>query len=405
MDKKGFTLIELAIVLVIIGLLIGLGVGLMGPLTKRAKVVETKETINAAIESVISYGAANDKLPDATTFSTIVRNPKDAWKKPLYYIYDDNLTDSSVGGICGRKTTNITLKICSNTTCTSSSTINDVAFIVLSSDGNYNNQTAGTQAVTGAITINVYETGVDSIDNYTGDGINRPEAYDDIVKWVTINELRIKAGCTGAQLRIVNNELPYGYQGSAYEATIYAEGGVPFTSGGEYRWCRQESSSTGLTFTPSTLSSNCLSLSESLWGQADNLTISGTPTDSGSFSLTFFVRDDNDSSGTDDNIAQKTFVLTINPVAVSGCASYRVWNNTGLRRDFLIDGTCKRVRNNREITTPEMLNSGETIERYNTSNSTCGGGVQATLTYTQAISADSDGDCCVNFTGTDRTCP
>jgi prepilin-type N-terminal cleavage/methylation domain-containing protein len=403
--KDGFSLVELAIVLVIVGVLIGMGAGLIGPLTKRAKYNETKDIINAAIESVISYGAANNKLPDTGTFSSAIRNPNDAWQKSLYYILDNNLTNTLVGGICGRKSTKLAIDICPDTGCGSpSTTISNVAFIILSGDGNYNNQTAGTQAVTSSTTINVYELDV-NVDNYAGD-MNRAEPYDDIVQWVTIDELRIKAGCTGAQLRIVNNELPYGFKGSTYNATIYGDGGVPFSSGGDYRWCRQESASTGLTFTPSTLSSDCLNLSESSWGQADELTISGTPISAGSFNFTFFVRDYNDSSGNNDNIAQKTIVLTINPsILTAGCADYRVWNNTfGSRRDFRIDGSCKTVVRDAEVTTPEMLNNGETIERNTSFWGSCSG-FQTNFTFNQAVAADNNGDCCVNFNGTDKTCP
>ncbi|MDO8336090.1 MAG: type II secretion system protein, partial [Candidatus Saccharibacteria bacterium] len=182
--QRGFTLIEIAIVLVIIGILLSIGTGMIGTLTKRAKLGEAREIINAALESVISYGAANNKLPDTTTFPTVIRNPNDAWTKPLYYIYDNNLTDAAIGGICGRKTTTLTVRICPDATCSTPTNIPNVAFIVLSGSENYNNQTAGNGAAT---TIKVYGVDVGNIDNYPGD-INRPEPYDDIVKWITIDE-------------------------------------------------------------------------------------------------------------------------------------------------------------------------------------------------------------------------
>jgi len=55
--QKGLTLVEVAIVLVILGLLIGLGASLIGPLTKRAKITETRDIVNAAVESVIGFAA------------------------------------------------------------------------------------------------------------------------------------------------------------------------------------------------------------------------------------------------------------------------------------------------------------------------------------------------------------
>lgn len=322
--QKGFTLVELSMVLVVIGLLMGVGVGMMGMLIKRTKYAETKETVNAAIESIISFGAANNRLPCAINdnngicgskgdeFTPAVRNPTDTWSKPLYYIYDNKLTDPSIGGICGRKTTDLTIRKCPNAACTSPTTISNVAFVILSGGENYNNQTSGTRGVTAATNINLYDIDVGNIDNYAGD-MNRPESYDDIVKWITLDELRIKAGCVGPQLKILNNELPSGKVLSSYAATIYADGGVPYATGGKYRWCRQGSSSTGLTFSPGTLNTDCMNLAEGSWGRSDNLTISGTPSGAGSFNFTFFVRDNNARRGTNDNIAQKTFVITINP--------------------------------------------------------------------------------------------
>jgi hypothetical protein len=143
---------------------------------------------------------------------------------------------------------------------------------------------------------------------------NRVEEFDDIVKWVTLDELRTKIGCP-MQIRIINNELPYGFENSPYRATVFAEGGVPFSSSGKYKWCIQGNLPSGLSANPSTSATDCLSLSEASWGQADNVTISGTPANgtSGSYLLTFFVRDNNDPSGSNDNIAQKTLVLTIQP--------------------------------------------------------------------------------------------
>ena len=158
-----------------------------------------------------------------------------------------------------------------------------------------------------------------NVDSYSGTygGIidpNRIEEFDDIVKWVTLDELRAKMGCL-MQIRIVNNELPYGFEGGSYIATVYAEGGVSFPSGGKYKWCREGNLPSGLIANPSPSSTDCLNLQEDQWGQADNLVISGTPAKgtAGTYHLTFFVRDNNDPTGPNDNIAKRTLVLTINP--------------------------------------------------------------------------------------------
>ena len=222
-SQKGFTLIEIAIVLVIVGLLLGMGASMIGPLTRRAKVAETKELINSAVESVISYVATTGSLPDSATFPTIVRKPNDVWSNSLNYIYDTNLTSN----ICGRTSTAITINECFDVGCTTPVTINDVAFLIVSGGENFNNQTEGDPAATG--TINVYTLDL-GVDGYAGDE-STTEPYDDIVKWITIRELTAKVDCSGSELRILNNELPRGTEGVAYpySATVFAEGGVPYS--------------------------------------------------------------------------------------------------------------------------------------------------------------------------------
>ena len=317
--QAGFTLIEIAIVLIVVGLVLVLGITLMGPLTKSVKRNETKEIVNAAVESIASFASSSKRLPTAAEFPNAVRNPNDAWTKPLLYIIDASLTTIPVGttdAICGRKSTGYT--VCRDAVCTVATNIPNVAFVVMSGAENYNIQTGtliGGVCPAGQTCVRVYEIGTPNIDDYPAD-LNRPEDYDDIVKWVTLDELRTKVGCQGAQLKIVNNELPYGYVNSIYTATVYADGGIPYAAGGKYRWCIQPASGSlpaGITANPNTVSANCSLLAESSWARADSLVFSGTPTTQNSYQMTIFVRDNNDPTGTNDNIAQKNFVLTINP--------------------------------------------------------------------------------------------
>ncbi|MCS7203430.1 MAG: putative Ig domain-containing protein [Thermodesulfovibrio sp.] len=309
-QNKGLTFIEVAIVLVILGLLIGLGASLIAPLTKRAKLQETKETLNANVEAIISWAAGNKRLPSILEFISVIRNRNDAWGKSFYYIVDNDLVQQPSGTehkICDRRTTKIILRVYQDNS--NYQDIQNIAFLMISGGGNYNNQTSGIQQINNVTIINIYSPDTPNIDNYSAD-INRPESYDDLVKWITLDEIRMKIGCQGAQLKILNNELPYGYVGSSYNATIYAEGGVFFQSGGKYQWCREGNLPSGLNAAPSTASSNCFN--ETNWGGADTLTITGTPTTQGTFSLKFYVKDN------DGNIASKAFVLTINPQTSTG---------------------------------------------------------------------------------------
>ena len=308
LTEKGFTLVEMAMVLVLVGILVSLGMGLMGPLMKTAKYTETKETVNTALISAIGFATTNNRLPTAAEFPTAVRNPRDAWSTALYYIPDANLTTSANGGVCGRKSTGMRVLKCPDAACASpSSTITDVAMAVVAPAENRNIQTASA-----AGTVEVYITDLAAIDDYATD-MTRPEPYDDVVAWLTLNELRIRSGCVGTQLRLVNTDLPSAVAASAYAATVYADAGVPFTAGGKYRWCMQGALPAGLAASPATASVNCLTLAEASWGQADTLALTGTPTAAGTYNLIVFARDNNDTAGSNDNVAQRSFVLTVNP--------------------------------------------------------------------------------------------
>jgi len=338
--NRGMTLIEIAIVLVIIGIVIGLGAAMVGPLTKRAKINDTKEIVNADVESVISFAASNRRLPvpTGTEFTNNVRNPNDAWTKPLYYIIDTNpnttlsvIPTGSSDAICGRRTTTYT--ICRDALCTTN--IQNVAFIVASGAENFNLQT-GIQAggvggcPAGQTCVRVYDVDTAGIDDCTIAAncpnypvallINRPEAYDDIVKWVTLDELRTKIGCQGAPLKILNNELPAGTT-TSYNAILYADGGVPFaTSPNTYKWC-VNTLPTGLTQTGGIIQPDCSSVAEWVGPMSNTLTIQNAAgLTANSYQITVLVRDNNDvttlacnSPLIRDSCAQKSFVITISP--------------------------------------------------------------------------------------------
>ncbi|WP_457641191.1 prepilin-type N-terminal cleavage/methylation domain-containing protein [Persephonella sp.] len=228
MNRKGFTLIELAMILVIIGVLIGIGVTTFSILIKRAKYAETKEIVNAAVDAITGYASSSGRIPTLTELNTVVRTLEDSYGKSLVYIYDRDLTNPSPYGHCGLNSTNISVQICDDSACSTSTTINNVAFIILSGDGNYNNQTAGSQEITTATTIRVFQYGVE-VDNYPTD-INRVEPYDDIVKWVTLHELQTKEGCESLTITTASL-LPNGTEDSPYNYKLEAAGGRP-----PYQW-------------------------------------------------------------------------------------------------------------------------------------------------------------------------
>jgi prepilin-type N-terminal cleavage/methylation domain-containing protein len=282
-SSKGFTLVEMAIVLVVIGLLVGMGASMIGPLTTMGKVRESREVVEADIATVVSWAASNNRLPqwgdgvaDATIdeFVEVAKKTTDAWGRPLIYLYDNNLfTPPSKDTICGRKTTSITIRQCLTANCTTTSGTDyldtqNIAFVILSQGEDATTQT------------NISTTPVTS--NPITGTVTVPAGTDDIVRWVTLDELRSKIGCQGAQLKIVNNELPYGYISNSYNANITADGGVPYTSAGKYRWCIQGAAPTLATkpiikssdgTTDIVYNADCISLAENSWIRGDYISL------------------------------------------------------------------------------------------------------------------------------------
>jgi len=332
--QAGFTIIEMAMVMVLIGLIVGFGASLIGPLSIRAKRIESTETVNAGAEAIIGAAAANrGVLPTAAQFPGIIKKGKDAWNRPVQYLYDALLADGNptTGDLCTRRTTRITLRHCPDAACSAPVSVANVAFVVLSGGENFNNQTAGSLAVNAATVIDVYPNGVGDVDGYAAD-LNRAEPYDDILQWATLDELRGKIGCRGPQLAVMNNELPPGRVANLYSAAIYVDGGVPFAAGGDYLWCVETPTGvepSSIRFRNHTDTGNIgfdtdgsvLAESSAVWTRSNHILINGTPTIAGSFLLTVWVRD-NSNPGNDaacaggaglDNCTSRSFVLTINP--------------------------------------------------------------------------------------------
>lgn len=322
--SHGFSLVELAVSIAVIGLLIALGTAMVGPLMTSIKIRESRENLGAAIESVNGWAASNNRLPDTTTaaasislLTNVIRNRADAWGRDLIYLYDSTLAPATAtqDTICGRRTTSLAL-----TDSSTGTTIQNVAYVLLSKG---DDATLNTTASDGVVTVSRPATGTVSANT-----------SNDLVRWATLGELQQKIGCrdnaANKPLRIVNNELPPATVASPYPVTagslaLVTEGGA---TPGTLRWCIEAPSltplPTGLVFTPSlsgairVAPNSCNGtnpLAEASWISSASLTISGTPAtgSQGAYSITVYVRDNNDSAGSNDNVTSKSFVLTVNP--------------------------------------------------------------------------------------------
>lgn len=336
---SGFSLVELSVVMVVIGILMKMGLGLIGPMMTRTKTVQAKQVVDAAFDSVVGFVVRYERLPDlvgtATTgFDVIVPQANDPFNQPLVYAVDNSfLTVAALavavgaGGasssLCDETvaSTGFDIEICNTDTCgvTETTTITDIAFMIWSEGADSNPQLRFNN---GAIPASGDVSGVTSPQVQVprpGDTtlVATGFPFDDIVRWITLDELKIKAGCgqgIGDPLRIVNTSLPSGSESTSYSATITAAGGIQ-TVAGNYRWCYEQTPAGSLTFTP-TSTGVCTLVGGGNW-QPDtglSLVLSGSPSSTGTILVDVFLRD-NAGHGTiaNDNSVSKQFVITIDP--------------------------------------------------------------------------------------------
>ncbi len=260
--KNGFSLLEVAIILIIIGVLLAGGLTLFNILIKKQQHQKLEEKVNAVYEAIIGYVAAYKRFP---ALSDLGIDTKDYGSIDLVYksATTTNICKDPVSGL---------LTITDNRNATSS---NRVAFIVFSRGDNRCNQTGDPSGT--SFTIENPQNNVVCLDNTPGSSL----PYEDIVKYITIDDLR-NAVC--GSFSITTNSLPEGVMYQNYSATIEVTYGImPITFS-------IESGSL-----PSGLSMN------------SSGNISGIPIQSGTFNFTVRAID------SINNVTTKTLSLTIQP--------------------------------------------------------------------------------------------
>ena len=297
--RKGFTLIEMAIVLVVMGLLVGMGASLFGVLSKQKRYRENRERMRSNLEVLIQFALENDGLllKNCTSY---LRYRRDVYGKEFLCIVAQNLDQFSA---CAKKFTNLEVED------EEGHRYQNVALVLISGGPNNNIQTSLKTP------IKIYPFHQPEVDDYPFDLNNqrRPEPYDDQVLFLTLHELKEKVLCEHSEkrLHILNDSLPQAWEGKFYKASIYVEGGVPFkkeeiTSFSyheKYEWCVEGN-------LPSGLSISCLQ-NHHCQKCGKEISLSGTPGEPGSYKITFRVRD------AEQNEVSKNFVITVNPASNS----------------------------------------------------------------------------------------
>ena len=230
-NNRGITLLPLILMVVVFGALLGVGMGVVKQRVQKIQQQKTAETVTSAIQSIFSWSIETgtlpiwgDNTPDATRdeFCEIVKETQDPWHQGFVYIYAGGLTSVAGGGICGKTSTGI------------SAAAGDIAFAVVSPG--QDRTISSTPGASGA---------------YAGT-LNLSSA--DITGLVTLEQLHNAMGCFGStrgRLTQLNTELPDACAGQAYEATVFAEGGVPAGTSPFYTWAHNISAAWITAITPS----------------------------------------------------------------------------------------------------------------------------------------------------------
>jgi hypothetical protein len=216
-NQHGIALLPLILMVVVFGALVGVGMGVVKQRVEKAQQIKTAENMTAAVRSISAWTMLNGSLPQwgdntpdtvVDEFTEIVKQPEDAWQQDLIYSYASDLGPGMPGDICGKTATAIP-----------GSGTDAIAFLITSpGPDRITNTLPGTPgAYTGPVTL----------------------SSDDISKVVTLVQLQNAIGCFGivqGRLILLNDDLPNACMGQAYEAALYAEGGVPLPAPPFYNW-------------------------------------------------------------------------------------------------------------------------------------------------------------------------
>lgn len=104
-SEAGFSFIEIAIALIIVGLLAGAGFLLLGKTLDSIQRKETVQRLQEAKKALLLYAENQGKLPataDTLYYQKIGSSPIDAWKQPISYKASANVSATFLPALCGK---------------------------------------------------------------------------------------------------------------------------------------------------------------------------------------------------------------------------------------------------------------------------------------------------------------
>ncbi|MEO5332207.1 MAG: hypothetical protein H7839_09300 [Magnetococcus sp. YQC-5] len=280
----GFSMIELSIVFIIIGLIISAGISVFGPSMRQALKGKNDTIVQDAVKAVVGYAGAQKKVP--ADMGGVARSFWDAQQNTLKYAYSDNLI--SENSVCDQRTTHLKVSFAYGE---SETVVDNVAFVVWSRGGDGMTTSDNQNPFDLPSTNRTYA--LSSAATYTVPVYS--EKKDDLSGWVTLYELKAAAGC-GPALRILNNRIKDGQESLYSGDTIAVDGGVL-----PYSWCIDDSGGdfpSGVTTNPSGIYVGPAMCDTVTFGNyvttgenGVSIRIEGRPSVSNSYRFKLFVKD------------------------------------------------------------------------------------------------------------------
>lgn len=190
---RGFTLIEMAIVLVIVGLILATTMPLLTERIARDKAAKGSRNVNTLKQEIIGYAMIEGHLPTADYVTDNFSGAEDAWGNPVAYYAATSLPAAAGSGNTISGATSTDLKLIRTVSGPTSTTYQNMAFILASIGPNNNAEAAWNDS-------SVSHSG-DGDAGYTGEfeyfdrggyGLQAGFYYDDIVEYVTLEYLQTK---------------------------------------------------------------------------------------------------------------------------------------------------------------------------------------------------------------------
>ncbi len=184
--SQGFTLVEIAIVLVIVGLIIGTLAPLMISMIKKDKLKGGREVVQRARDEIIGYTMIHGgKLPASTSD---LSHTKDPWGNSIFLIIAPGLSTTDVCSVNATSLSLILYQATGGGACSTGSVISNIVGIVASKGPDYNRQIS---TLNPSNQVGILDYGCMG-DLYPADnsGVTSDRPFDDIYEFISLDEIK-----------------------------------------------------------------------------------------------------------------------------------------------------------------------------------------------------------------------